>query len=834
MIDRSETQLDLLAGLRIVTDPAGLVYVCSEHRLQQLIGARAEHVQAILALARVVRDPAELRARVAADIAASRAYLDSLVDALLTLARSGAPGAPPTGTRKVALVGNGALLRLLADLLAALPGYEFRAHRWSGPGGLDTALTGCELVVCALERLPAADLVALEQIAGRLGLPCLLCTAGASEAVLGPLLLPGAGPCAACRELDLRTRDGASRTQVRPFVTQLPAPQLPASGIGAALGAALGSALLDALGSYWRARDRRELPPLAGQALRIDAGGGRRAVQLTVDRDCPHCSAGRDDTSRDGILARCAEVSAIGERWTLPPEPVPASGAGGYRSVVVVGGGTAGYLTALGLRRRLPHLSVTLVESSRIPVIGVGEASTPELVKFLHSPRFLGRDIGDFFARVRPSLKLGIRFFWGAPGESCFNFPFQRGRMLESLLYGESLEQQSLGSLLMTRQRAPMLRAGDGSLVSLLSTVRTAYHLDNRRFVRYLQEEAAAAGIHQVDAVVADLVQDASGDVQALVCDDGRRIGADLFVDCTGFRSLLIERLGVPFLGYESSLFTDRAVVADVPHDGQVAPYTHAESMDAGWCWNIPFEEENHRGYVFSSRFLGFEQAAAEMRRKNPGMREPREVRFRSGRRRQFWCRNVVAMGNAYAFVEPLESTAIHMLVLMIDLLTSHFPAARHDTTAAELLDQRVADHWDDLRWFLAIHYRFNRKFDTPFWRAARGDTDISGARQRLALYRAGAPLSYRLPLLYRGDPASFFSDDHAYDTLLLGQGVEARWAAPTLSRDVFLAQAEVQRQVADRALPQAEFLRAMRDDPEPLRALVRDPDSWINRWNQP
>ena len=162
--------------------------------------------------------------------------------------------------------------------------------------------------------------------------------------------------------------------------------------------------------------------------------------------------------------------------------------------------------------------------------------------------------------------------------------------------------------------------------------------------------------------------------------DAGDKLKFDLYIDCSGFRSTLMEKkLCSPFISYEKSLYTDSAVVANVPHGGVVKPYTLAETMNHGWCWNIAFEDEDHRGYVFSSSFSTFEQATAEMAAKNPGMSEPWTLKFRSGRHQHFWRENVVALGNAYAFVEPLASTAIHMILYEIDLLTRNFPASKQD-----------------------------------------------------------------------------------------------------------------------------------------------------------
>src|SRR5262249_49008438 len=178
-------------------------------------------------------------------------------------------------------------------------------------------------------------------------------------------------------------------------------------------------------------------------------------------------------------------------------------------------------------------------------------------------------------------------------------------------------------------------------------------------------EHARREGVEYLDRTVAGAVVADAGRVDHLATQEGDALRFDLYIDATGFRSLLIEgALGSPYLPYDSTLLCDRAVVANLPHGGLLKPYTLAETMDAGWCWNIPQVDEDHRGYVYSSAFLDVDAAAAEMRRKNPGMSDYWTVKFRSGRHRDFWLGNVVAVGNAYGFVEPLESTALHMVIL--------------------------------------------------------------------------------------------------------------------------------------------------------------------------
>ncbi len=499
-----------------------------------------------------------------------------------------------------------------------------------------------------------------------------------------------------------------------------------------------------------------------------------------------------------------------------------------YRTVGIVGGGTAGYLTALALRAKLPELDVTLIESPEIGVIGVGEATTPLSVKFLHN--FLDLDVNQLFREVDVTWKLGIRFEWGLPGDYFFNYAFDTGPLLEAAAYGADLNAYSLGSRLMTADRVPIIREGAG-LTSLLDRVALAYHLDNEKFVRYLRSQASSRGVRRLERTVREVrtTTDRS-EVAGLVFADGGELAFDLYVDCSGFRSALLEgALGSPFQSFASSLFTDTAIVANVPHGGHIKPYTVAETMDAGWCWNIPTVESDHRGYVFSSAFLTRDEAEAEMRRKNPGMGEVmRTVTFRSGRHEHFWKGNVVAVGNSYGFVEPLESTGIHMIIHEINQLVLNFPASRDDTGLKRAVNRKLNAHWDEIRWFLSVHYRFNRRLTTPFWRQCREEVDVSGAQERLDVFTERAPLTSRQSLFWT--PEQIFTD-FAYDVLLMGQRVPGRRVEPHETRAAWSARKAAMDEVVSRALTQQEAIVMLhRSPPEILQQMVSNDGSWA-RW---
>jgi tryptophan halogenase len=501
------------------------------------------------------------------------------------------------------------------------------------------------------------------------------------------------------------------------------------------------------------------------------------------------------------------------------------------RTVGVIGGGTAGYFAALALKRRFRDLDVTIVDSSEVPIIGVGEATTTLMPPFLHEQ--LGLDIVDFFESVRPTFKLGIKFLWGPPEIESFTYPFGAEAPIDPFVYERDLRPQSLTSLLMGADRGPVLRGQDGTLQSMLPSLKFAYHLDNHRFVAYLTRAAGRAGIHHVDARLSDVEALPGGDgIAALRSSDGRDLRFDFYVDATGFRSLLLgHALNSPFESYASSLLCDRAIVATVPRRGALGPYTTAETMNAGWCWQIPFVGEDHRGYVHASAFLDEGAAIDEMRLKNPGMGEPWIVRFRSGRHRDFWIGNTVGIGNSYGFVEPLESTALHMVILEVGFLLgglARLHEGRVDPTYSRIASHAVGAHWDYLRWFLAVHYRYNGRLDTPFWRAARADVDVSGVEDILDRFRREGPW-------HGANDAPFLLAEPTFGPsglmmMLLGQhapGCERASASkPRVEWDRELAR---QRALSARALPHREALDALAAHPHLLAQFVSSPTSWCH-----
>ncbi len=516
-----------------------------------------------------------------------------------------------------------------------------------------------------------------------------------------------------------------------------------------------------------------------------------------------------------------------------------AAPSGGVTRVGILGGGTAGWFTALALRAQLPFLEVTVIETPSVPIIGVGEASVPSLVAFLH--HYLKLDVLEFTREVQPTWKQGIRFEWGQPGDYAFQAPFDwevNGvGMLGSMGETGNINSFTLQAALMERDTTPILKHG-GQLQSFLPLLAFAYHLDNQRLVSYLSRTAIARGVSHRDVKIVDAELEPEGPpgeprIRRLLCDSGESLEFDLYIDCSGFRSFLLgDKLAEPFQSYGSSLFTDSAVAFNAPHNGKIKPYTTARTMDHGWCWNIPMFENDHLGYVYSSAYCSQDQALEEARKQWPALTNERLVRFRSGRRQRAWVGNVYAIGNAYAFVEPLESTGLLMITRAISSLVRAFPLGPDESAMKHFINQSAARDWDRLRWFLSAHYKFNQRLETKFWQDVRETTDISGLETALTLFRQYGPLS----LLSRAmrtqlneTTGVFFYGLHGLDTILLGQKVPHA----QLDREpkiVWQARRQMAVDFARRGLSQADAHKALKEHPEWLKQLIEHPSSWVSK----
>jgi tryptophan halogenase len=447
------------------------------------------------------------------------------------------------------------------------------------------------------------------------------------------------------------------------------------------------------------------------------------------------------------------------------------------KRIIVLGGGSAGFLAALGLKRKLRDVEVVVIRSKDIGIIGVGEGSTLALTRFLHD--FLGVNFRKFFTVAQPTWKLGLRLVnWGP--RPYFNYGFSSVQLtgvpmglerMKAFYCWNEMEYEDPISSLMTQDRA--FQKTPGGEPALHPGI--AYHIENERFVQFLEEYATALGVAIVEDKVLEVEQDEKG-VSALKMESGQRQTADLYVDASGFVSLLLGKtFGEPFLSFNRSLFVDRAVVGGWnrkdPEDMIIRPYTACETMTSGWCWQIEHENRINRGYVFSSAFISDEEAEKEFRAKNPKVGPTRFVRFISGRYQNLWVKNVVAVGNSAGFVEPLEATALGAIGTQVHLLASTLAECGCVPTPSiqRVFNRHRARSWDDIRDFLSIHYKFNTLLDTPFWRHCREATDLAGAAEFVEYYQQNGPSIWLEDLL---DRSTQFGSA-GYLALLLGQKVQ-------------------------------------------------------------
>jgi|688.fasta_scaffold36562_2 tryptophan halogenase len=444
------------------------------------------------------------------------------------------------------------------------------------------------------------------------------------------------------------------------------------------------------------------------------------------------------------------------------------------RSALVLGGGSAGFLAALALKTRVPGLSVTLIRSPDIGIIGVGEGTTASVTHHLHS--YLKFSVPEFFALAKPQWKLGLRMIWGSRPYFDYTFKHQidthyslmpRGTGFY-LAPGTDFSRAGVTSALMANDRV-FMRGPDG-YPNVGDDV--AYHIENELLVGYLERHVREAGVTITDGTV-ERVERADYGVKALHLNDGTSHKADLFVDASGFGSVLLgQTMKEPFESFKSSLFCDKAVVGGWARTTEaIKPYTTVETMDSGWCWQIEHEHRINRGYVYSSDFISDTDAEAEFLRKNPKVERTRIVPFISGRYRRLWVDNVVALGNASGFVEPLEATALDAICTQSRTLALTLSESEGNVTPMVkfLYNRRLNRAWDEVRRFLALHYKFNTRLETSFWRACRADTNLAGAEEFVDYYREQGPRSaWGNQLLDVSDPFG----PEGYMTMLVGMEV--------------------------------------------------------------
>lgn len=468
-------------------------------------------------------------------------------------------------------------------------------------------------------------------------------------------------------------------------------------------------------------------------------------------------------------------------------------------NVTIVGGGTAGWLTALILHNSLNKKAregqapkITLIESPNVPTVGVGEATVPGMPRTL---RTAGVSEQQFFKTCNSSFKLGVLFAnWnhdkdGKPID--FVNPFNNAQPIAGIDPGYFFNEFGAGDLVYSQTFSPAFDLGSAckgprplGAKPFENAVGTAYHLDAGKFAAMLQEICTARGVHHMRENVVNVEQDERGYVTALQLEESGRHDVGLVIDCTGFRGVIInEVLKEPFISYSRYLANDRAMAVQIPHPNpdKIPSLTRAYALGAGWVWRVPLYNRIGTGYVYSSAHRTDEEArdefVAHLGDTWNGV-EPRVIPMRVGRGRNAWVKNVISVGLSGGFIEPLESTAIHMIDTAVRWLTTYFPDDDFADPLRDRYNKLIGQLYDEIRDFICLHYALGNRTDDQYWIDARTELEVPDSlATNLELWRHVLPGPYDL------DFDSFFSIG-TYHAVIMGKRVyETDYAAPAMRR---------------------------------------------------
>nr|6IB5_A Chain A, Tryptophan 6-halogenase [Streptomyces albogriseolus]6IB5_B Chain B, Tryptophan 6-halogenase [Streptomyces albogriseolus] len=503
-----------------------------------------------------------------------------------------------------------------------------------------------------------------------------------------------------------------------------------------------------------------------------------------------------------------------------------AMGDNRIKTVVILGGGTAGWMTAAYLGKALQNtVKIVVLEAPTIPRIGVGEATIPNLQRAFFD--YLGIPEEEWMRECNASYKMAIKFInWRTPGEGSpdprtlddghtdtFHHPFGLLPSADQIplshywaakrLQGETDENFDeacfADTAIMNAKKAPRF-------LDMRRATNYAWHFDASKVAAFLRNFAVTKqAVEHVEDEMTEVLTDERGFITALRTKSGRILQGDLFVDCSGFRGLLINKaMEEPFIDMSDHLLCNSAVATAVPHDDEkngVEPYTSSIAMEAGWTWKIPMLGRFGSGHVYSDHFATQDEATLAFSKLwglDPDNTEFNHVRFRVGRNRRAWVRNCVSVGLASCFVEPLESTGIYFIYAAIHMLAKHFPDKTFDKVLVDRFNREIEEMFDDTRDFLQAHYYFSPRVDTPFWRANKELKLADSIKDKVETYRAGLPVN--LPVTDEGTyygnfEAEFrnFWTNSNYYCIFAGLGLMPRNPLPALAyKPQSIAEAEL------------------------------------------
>jgi len=445
------------------------------------------------------------------------------------------------------------------------------------------------------------------------------------------------------------------------------------------------------------------------------------------------------------------------------------------RKIVIVGGGSAGWMTAAGLNVMLrTACEIVLVESAEIGTVGVGEATLPTIRYF---NRALGLDETEFISKTQASYKLGIEFKdWGHVGNRFFHGfgdfgpPIENRsphmhwlRLKRELSDMPSYENFSVATVMARQHR---FTPPSSELPGVTDSYSYAYHFDAGLYAAYLRDVSTGRGVQRIEGMITDVEQHPeTGFITAIKLRDGRRIEGDLFVDCSGFRGLLIE--GVYKAGYDdwsAMLPCNSALAVPCEKSNNFTPYTTSTAQHAGWTWRIPLQHRTGNGYVYSKEFTTDDAAARVLLDGLDGqaLDAPRQLRFTAGRRRKSWVKNCVAIGLSGGFLEPLESTSINMIENAIGWLVQFFPERDFRPSLANEFNRLVSQRYEFVRDFIILHYKITNRSDSEFWRYCANMPIPDTLQHQIELFRETGHV-----VIY--DPQGFSTASHL--SILMGLG---------------------------------------------------------------
>jgi tryptophan 7-halogenase len=430
------------------------------------------------------------------------------------------------------------------------------------------------------------------------------------------------------------------------------------------------------------------------------------------------------------------------------------------KRIAIVGGGTAGWMAASILARALPGTGcvITVIESPDIGTVGVGEATIPPIIDLL---RFLNINEGDFVKHTKSTYKLGIRFTdWTRAGDSYWH-PFGAfGAMINLRPFFHAWQKGRASGLSMKFNDfslcaalgdAGKFRFPDPAAQGPVSGLRYALHFDASLVAQYLRSYSERLGVTRLERTVADATLREDGFIDEIVFSDATRLQADLYIDCSGFRGLLIEgALKTGYLDWTDVLPCDRAVALPTELSTARPPYTEANARAAGWRWRIPLQHRVGNGYVYSSAHISDAQALDDLLSVVSGKptADPRFLRFVTGRRKLLWNRNCVALGLASGFLEPLESTSIHMVMSGTYKLLEHFPNTAFAQENIDSYNNELIQEIERIRDFIVLHYLTGRA-DTPLWAYCQTMKLPDSLQQRIELYKRTGRIRYKAGELF-------------------------------------------------------------------------------------